>query len=363
MRANHRIKQIIFFILIISLILSLISSCNLFIGGLLGKSGSMIGGNGLDKDSSRYIAVPEGISVTEDSLYVLNSDEVITIQKDGYIKKNIKNNRAQYIAMRSGGPKGSAFLNNKLYTLHRSNKPGLSVIDIELDNVVKFAGLEFRRSKDGFGMEAGFDYLVGITTFRMYLYVTDGFNIRRIYPETGEVKTILGINGKGFQDGSFDKARFAKLWAITSDKTALYVADCGNNAIRKIDMQTQSVSTILTENENSSLNACNMYMTKHGNAIYYIDRCSISKLDLTTLQVELFAGSDAFFYPCGMRDGNGVDARFNNPRDIASDDEYLYVADYRNNAIRRINPKTREVTTLMFKEMQRSGQTFSFEFF
>jgi len=53
-------------------------------------------------------------------------------------------------------------------------------------------------------------------------------------------------------------------------------------------------------------------------------------------------GSDA----PGFIDGNGDAAAFNNPQGMALDDEYLYVADEGNHAIRRINLRTDDIDTI-----------------
>jgi len=48
----------------------------------------------------------------------------------------------------------------------------------------------------------------------------------------------------------------------------------------------------------------------------------------------------------GFFDGEGVSAAFNNPQGMALSDQYLYVADAGNHAIRCVNVRTEEVTTI-----------------
>jgi hypothetical protein len=63
-------------------------------------------------------------------------------------------------------------------------------------------------------------------------------------------------------------------------------------------------------------------------------------LSLTTA-VTTFAGSSGF---SGLTDGVGSSARFDLPQGMTTDGTYLYVADYLNNVIRRIDPATQAVT-------------------
>ncbi len=52
----------------------------------------------------------------------------------------------------------------------------------------------------------------------------------------------------------------------------------------------------------------------------------------------------------GFLDGEGMSAAFNNPQGMALRDQFLYVADEGNHAIRRINIRTDEVTTVTFSQ-------------
>ena len=63
-------------------------------------------------------------------------------------------------------------------------------------------------------------------------------------------------------------------------------------------------------------------------------------LSLTTA-VDTFAGTSGF---SGITDGVGSAARFDLPQGMATDGTYLYVADYLNNAIRKIDPATQAVS-------------------
>lgn len=68
----------------------------------------------------------------------------------------------------------------------------------------------------------------------------------------------------------------------------------------------------------------------------------LTKTDSQTKETEIFAGANA----SGDQDGTGVNARFNSPRYLAFDgSDYIYLTDYNNNKIKRVNIHTAAVET------------------
>jgi len=77
------------------------------------------------------------------------------------------------------------------------------------------------------------------------LYVLDGNGIRTVNVTTGQVSTFAGsITDAGRSDGPLLQARFNQPAGIWGDGTSLYVADTGNNTIRRIDLQFGRVTTV-----------------------------------------------------------------------------------------------------------------------
>ena len=96
------------------------------------------------------------------------------------------------------------------------------------------AGSPLPGSFDGYGASAGFANPQGITADKTgTMFITDGDLIRRMDVNTN-VSTIAGA-GNGFTDGIGKAALFNGPLGMCTDNTGnLYVADAGNNVIRKI---------------------------------------------------------------------------------------------------------------------------------
>ncbi|MCE7996898.1 MAG: hypothetical protein HEP71_33360, partial [Roseivirga sp.] len=181
-----------------------------------------------------------------------------------------------------------------------STKPGwLSLTPITGDRVTTFAGSGSDESIDGTGTAAAFSYARRVTTDSQgNIYVTEtgdtdfdqNYVIRKITP-SGVVTTFAGSGNRGSADGTGTNASFFDLYGVATDASDnIYVADRGNNTIRKI-----TPSGVVTT----------------------------------------FAGNRY----TGSNDGTGTNARFRSPEGIAIDASgHIYVADAGNRKIRKISP-------------------------
>src|SRR5208282_4811418 len=152
-------------------------------------------------------------------------------------------------------------------------------------------------SSNGTGSGATFFYPAGLAATGGNLYIADSSNstIRQLNLATNAVMTFAGVAGAA---GYFDNVGYSGLAAyfnapegIATDGTNLYVADSGNNVVRKVVIATGAVSTLA-----GNLNG-----------------------------------------QPGSVDGTGVNASFNNPLGICFDGTAnLYVADSGNSTIRKV---------------------------
>jgi sugar lactone lactonase YvrE len=249
------------------------------------------------------------------------------------------------------GPIGITTDGTHLYVAD-SNSHRIRKIVIATGVVTTLAGNRFFGSVDGTGAAASFYVPYGITTDGTHLYVADTFNnkIRKIEIATGAVTTLAGA-ASGDVDGTGAAASFNRPQDITTDGTHLYVADTGNNKIRKIEIATGVVTTLAGSGSFRSVDgtgaAASFYgpysITTDGTHLYVTDTSShkIRKIVIATGVVTTLAGAAS-----GDVDGTGAAASFNRPQGITTDGTHLYVADTYNHKIRKIVIATGVVTTL-----------------
>ncbi len=216
------------------------------------------------------------------------------------------------------------------------------------------AGDGVRGARDGLATQARFDdpYGVAVDAHGNVFIADAGENnrIRRI-GQDGHVTTLAGA-AEGFADGVGNAARFHTPSGLAIDGMGnLYVADTGNHAIRKITAEGL-VTTLAGDgvagfrDGPASLARFNapigLVVDAAGNvyvADTYNDRIRRIGSDGT---VSTVAGGER----PGYQDGPGATARFDTPTGLARDAlGNLWVADLRNNAIRKVSPLG-EVTTL-----------------
>ena len=172
----------------------------------------------------------------------------------------------------------------------------------------------------------------------------------------GKVSTIAGKPGSdaGNADGTGAAASFNFPKGITVDKAGtLYVADCGNNAIRKISPDGVVTTVVDSGSGLASSPALNcptgITVDKDG-IIFVADEATKTVRKINSKgAISILAGQ---FENPGSADGFSEEALFSSPTGVAFDkDGNVYVADPRNAAIRKISVSGR-VTTIAGKIRQ-----------
>jgi hypothetical protein len=154
---------------------------------------------------------------------------------------------------------------------------------------------------------------------------------------------FAGVAGaSALTDGTGTTARFIAPTHMVSDGVNIYLLeDNGVGTIRRIAIATREVTTLGAMGGSDGITTDGFYLYTSS-----FNDCTIRKMNLTDLSVSLLAGAANICAFADAATGPGSAARFNNLVGITHDGSYLYVADYSNNRIRRVDPVTGATTTL-----------------
>jgi sugar lactone lactonase YvrE len=190
--------------------------------------------------------------------------------------------------------------------------------------------------------------------------------IREINVTTNKISTIAGTlsgaPGFGGDGNAATSASLASPQGFTFDVNGnLYIADTGNSRIRKVDSSTGIITTIagtgtpgFLDNTTALLGQLNqptgitVGVAADGSfSIYIADFVNnrIRKIDMTTGVLSTVAGNGTPGYTGDTQSALG--ATLNSPTSVATDAAgNLYIADFENSVIRKVNSSTGNITTL-----------------
>ncbi len=199
------------------------------------------------------------------------------------------------------------------------------------------------------------------------LYVVEMQNhiVRRIDAKTKHITTIAGTGEAGFggDGGLATKAKLKQPHSIAlsadarADRGSLYIADIGNHRIRRVDLATGNIETIAGTGQAKLPVAGEAALGKPvvgpralfatGETLWVALRegHSVWQLDLATGKWKHIAGTGKQGFTGDG--GPATEATFNGPKGIAVDAKgNAFVVDTENQAIRRIDAKTGEISTI-----------------
>jgi len=232
--------------------------------------------------------------------------------------------------------------------------------------VSAFAGQYWANGADGTGPLANFNgpaAAVGDGQGNLYVADTGDHTIRKVVIATGATTTLAGqTRVLGAADGTGTAAQFASPAGIATDGTALYVADSGNNKIRKIAPSSGTLANMTSANAVvTSLTGAPgvagvpgaadgaatvaqfnipMNLATDGTNLYVADGLNnkVRKVVIATGYATSVTGAASAVSAPGAADGAAAAATFNVPIGITTDGANLYVVDYMNNKVRKIAP-------------------------
>lgn len=197
----------------------------------------------------------------------------------------------------------------------------------------------------------------------IYIADTNHNRIRRIDATTGVITTVAGTGVDSFS-GDGGQATAAEMWlphdvAVDRTNNLLYIADYGNERIRRVDLSTGIITTFagggtsglneggqatdaeLPMPEGLGLDAAgNVYVAcrsnQYGNMVRRVLRATGVINSIAGNGTEGYSGDN----------GDALSAQLGQPRDVAVDAAGdVYIADSLNNRIRKVTTSTGMITT------------------
>lgn len=256
----------------------------------------------------------------------------------------------------------------------------------DFSDVENFAGRDRFHNRNGSSGLPGRPKDIVMTADRKTIYYTENNKVKYISTKDHKIHKLVGNTVDNYQAND-DRAyvgaegRFSDTLSLdlSPDGATLYVIDRNNNRIREVNVDDRSVSYLTgagdtnvgggADNGYQEGNACPnqfgqsrkncAYFTRPGGIVvdsngkyaYVVDTGNevIRRVTLFGSQkgeTKLIAGSPQ---ESGFKDGTRTSAQFNVPISVTIDngDNYLYVADRDNNAIRKVRISDGKVTTLV----------------
>lgn len=207
------------------------------------------------------------------------------------------------------------------------------------------------------GEAAGFlRFPTAVLEARGLLYVSDAANNRIVeLSREGRVQRIFGSGNPGFWDGVAQNCGFNVPRGLAYAENFLYVADTANHAIRRINLFSGEVETVLGNGKpdfkmtNATRRMLDMGLPLPVGLAFQGPDLFVSvsgigqlwRLDLAQGTVGWFSGTGQH----GVVDGDPVQAAFAQPLGLAAGRTFLYVADGDGSAVREVRSQTGHVRT------------------
>ena len=191
----------------------------------------------------------------------------------------------------------------------------------------------------------------------LYVADTENHLIRRVDLKSRVVETIAGTGQQSreyFKSGPARSVALSSPWDLQLVGRVLYIAMAGPHQIWKLDLDKNEVSTFAGSGREARLDgalkeagfAQPSGIASDGKTIYVADSESniIRAIDIAGGSVKTLVGGDLFEF--GDVDGTGDDVRLQHPLGLISSGDKLLIADTYNHKIKELDPKREKVATL-----------------
>lgn len=236
--------------------------------------------------------------------------------------------------------------------ISKSSKGNLVIAD-RTQNVVRvrtksgnyqvLAGIKSQSGyKDGSADKARFNAPWDIVSYRGGWLISDSENHVLRWYKNGKVTTLAGSKTAGYKNDTGKKAQFRRPTGMAAGPDGeVYIADTGNNVIRKID-KNGKVTTFAGSKKgcvDGTLKKARFYeptgLFFYKGALYVADSgnhriCKIENGKVTTV-----AGSKKGIE--GDKNGSAFNARLSNPQDIILYKNVMYISDTGNACVKKMS--------------------------
>jgi sugar lactone lactonase YvrE len=196
---------------------------------------------------------------------------------------------------------------------------------------------------------------------QMFIADTESHCIRKVDLKTGIISTIAGTGKAGFagDGGLATKAEFNGTYALDLDRkrNLIYIADLANRRIRRIDLESDQVTTVAGNGEEGEplegaeaagsplVDPRAVAIDSRGN-VYILERegnaLRVINLD-GKIQTLIKSSASRTSSPTAVQ----AVPELNGPKHLCVDlHDNIIIADAENHLIRRFNPKTGRITTI-----------------
>lgn len=189
---------------------------------------------------------------------------------------------------------------------------------------------------------------------------TENHAIRKISLEKNTVETVVGTGKQGpwiSAGGKGTSVSITSPWDVALRDNLIYIAMAGNHQIWTYDIESKIVSPYAGSGHENIIDgpvrgaqlAQPSGLAMFGDALYFADSevSAVRKIDLASKQVTTIVGRGLFEF--GYQDGSVDDALLQHPLGLCAVLDMLFVADTYNSAIRIIDLKRSQVATLIGK--------------
>ena len=250
-------------------------------------------------------------------------------------------------------PQGLTFSEHGLFVADTGNH-AIRYIDLSRGKVGTVAGggeLEIFRSGifDATGVRLRSPWDLALENNHLYVAMAGTHQIWRLDLKTQEIENYAGSGREGLKDGSLHESRFSQPSGLSLHGNWLYVADAEDSAIRRINIDSERVETLVGTGlfdfgdrdgpfSRSLLQHVLGVAAVSENRIYIADTYNhkLKRLDLEKQRVVSVAGSGS----PGKEKPGAEKVQLNEPGGLAMLGRYILIADTNNNRIVQYDPES-----------------------